>query len=145
MKKNYEAAAELFNCGFNCAQSVFAIFSEKFGMQQDQALKVSCGFGGGVRCGEICGAVSGAVMVIGLRYGQSRAEDQEGKLKCYAETVEFTDRFRKKNESIVCRDILGYDISTPGGKEMAEKNNLFKTTCVDMVISAVKTLEEMGY
>lgn len=145
MPTQSEIAAELFNSGFNCAQSVAAAFSEKYGLPQSMALNVASGFGGGVRCGEICGAVTGAAMIIGLKYGQTRADDKAAKSKCNAETVEFTTRFRSLNNSVVCRDILGYDISTPEGQEKAKTKNLFSTTCVDMVTSAVRILEDMGY
>ncbi len=72
-----ETAAKLFSQGFNCSQSVFAAFSEKYGLPSDIALKIGCGLGGGLRSGEVCGAVSGAVMVIGLRYGHSDSADTE--------------------------------------------------------------------
>lgn len=144
MKTKSEMAQELFDSGFNCSQSVVAVFCEKYGVSQEVALKMSSGFGGGVRFGEICGAASGAVLVIGLKYGQYKAEDKEAKSNCNLETVNFLNEFRNRNKSIVCRDILGYDISITYGMEQAQAKNLFKTVCVDMVISAVNILEGMG-
>lgn len=140
-----EMAAELFNNGFNCSQSVLSVFCEKYNMKKETALKISCGLGGGFRSGEICGAVSGAVLVIGLKYGQFMAEDKDSKSECYSKTVEFINVFKSKNNSAICRQILGYDISTKDGYEQAQNKNLFKTTCVDMVKSAVEILEELGY
>lgn len=145
MKTKAEIAAELFDSGFNCSQSVLAVFCEQYGLAQDVALKLSCGLGGGVRSGEICGAVSGAVLVIGLKYGQSVADDKDAKAECYSKTVEFMDAFRAKNKSVVCRQILGYDISIKEEYAQAESKNLFKTTCVEMIKSAVEILEELGY
>lgn len=145
MKTKADLAAELFDSGFNCSQSVLAVFCEQYGLAKETALKMSCGFGGGVRSGEICGAVSGAVLVIGFKYGQSMAEDKDTKAECYAKTVEFMNAFRAKNKSVVCRQILGYDISIKEEYAQAESKNLFKTTCVDMIKSSVEILEELGY
>ena len=145
MKTKSRVAEELFNSGFNCSQSVLAVFCEKYGMSQEFALKIASGFGGGVRSGEICGAASGAVMVIGLKYGQYIADDKKTKSHCNLETKNFLNKFRSKNNSVVCRDILGCDISTTQGVEQAQSKNLFTTTCVEMVVSAVAILEEMGY
>lgn len=138
-------ATEFFSQGFNCAQSVFATFSEKYGLSEELALKIGCGFGGGMRNGELCGAVTGAVMVISLRYGHTSPTDTDNKILCQNKTKEFTDAYKSKNKSIVCRDLLGYDISTPEGMQKATDKNLFKTTCVDMICNAVELLEELGY
>jgi C_GCAxxG_C_C family probable redox protein len=140
-----EIAVQLFANGFNCSQSVLAVFCEKYGLSGELALKAACGFGGGMRCGEICGAVTGAVMVIGLKYGQYLAEDKESKKTCYSETVKFTNLFKETNGSIICHDLLGCDISTKEGMEEAQGKGLFTTTCVDMVVSAVNILESLGY
>ena len=133
-----DAAKELFLQGYNCSQAVLATFSEKYGLPKLQALHMACGFGGGVRAGEICGAVSGAVLIIGLKYGSD-------KITCYEKTVEFNNTFKQKNGYIVCRDLLGYDISTELGMNTAKEKGLFKTTCVDMVTNAVEILEVLGY
>ena len=108
-------------------------------------IKMCSGLGTGFRSGEICGAVSGAGLVIGLKCGQNIAEDKSAKDNCNAKTIEFTKLFRTKNESVVCSDILGFDLSVKEEYEQAQKQNLFKTTCVDMVVSAVELLEELGY
>lgn len=145
MKTRAEKAAELFNSGFNCAQSVLTVFSEKYGVSNETALKMSCGLGGGCRFGEICGAVSGAVLVIGLKYGQSNAEDKVSKSICYEKTVEFINEFKAANDFIVCRDILGCDISVKEEYERAQNRRLFDTLCVAMVKSAVEILVNLGY
>lgn len=140
-----EKAAELFSKGFNCSQSVFAVFAEKYGLSEELALKIGCGFGGGMRNGEICGAVSGAVMVISLRYGHSDGTDNESKTLCYQKAREFTEAFKAKQGSIICRDLLGIDIFVGNGLNIANEKGLFRTTCVDMIKFAVQLLEEMGY
>jgi C_GCAxxG_C_C family probable redox protein len=106
---------------------------------------MACGFGGGMRNGEICGAVSGAVMVIGMKYGHYNIEDTVQKSDCYQKTVEFTDEFRKKNHSIICKELLECNIATLEGMNEAKEKNLFTTTCVEMVASAVELLEELKY
>jgi len=145
LQTKQELAVDFFNSGFNCAQSVLVSFCEKYGVDKKNALKISSGLGSGFRSGKICGAASGAVLVIGLKYGQYKAGDTSSKLNCNAKTVEFLNAFRMKNKSCICREILGYDISTPDGYERAQSKNLFKTTCVDIVKSAVEMLEELGY
>lgn len=145
MSVKSENAVELFNKGLNCSQSVFAFFSEDYGLNREFALKIGCGFGGGVRSGEICGAVSGAVMVIGLKYGNGCIEDMESKANCYSKTSEFLDKFRERNGSIVCRDLLECDISTEIGMRLARDKGLFSTTCVEMVRNSIELLEDLGY
>lgn len=145
MKTQVNLAADLFLSGFNCAQSVLAVFCEKYGLPQKDALKTASGFGAGVRNGEICGAVSGAVMVIGLKYGQYKAEDKESKQKCNEAAEAFICAFKNRNKSIICRDIIGCDLSTTQGRQLATEKNLFQTVCSDMVKSAVEQLCDLGY
>lgn len=145
MSTTTNEAIELFNKGFNCSQSVFAVFSEKYGLDKKNALRIGCGFGSGMRAAEICGAVSGAVLVIGLKCGYCEASDLEAKNNCNIRTEEFIKAFRKKNSEIVCRELLGCDIATPEGKEQAVKQGLFTTKCVQLVTDAVELLEELGY
>jgi C_GCAxxG_C_C family probable redox protein len=143
--EHVELARELFSRNFNCAQSVFAAFAEDYGLSQEMALKLASGFGGGVRCGEVCGAASGAVLVIGLKNGHSKLGDMETKEFCNSETVEFMREFKKVRGSCVCREILGIDISVGDNRLKAKEMNLFNTVCVDMVTRAVEILEDMGY
>lgn len=145
MQTKQELAVELSNRGFNCAQSVLGVFCEKYCVNKETALKMASGLGSGFRSGEICGAVSGAILVIGLKYGQFIAEDKSSKLYCNAKTVEFLNIFKMKNRSCLCREILGCNVSTIEGQKQAQEKNLFKTVCVDMVKSAVAILEELGY
>jgi len=143
MKSLY--AAELFRNGFLCSQAVLAAFCDGYGLDRKSALKISCGFGGGMTCAEICGAVSGAVMVIGLKYGCPDANDAATRQACKARVKEFLAVFSERNRHIICRDILGCDISTPEGRQKAIDEKLFATVCVDMVAGAAKILEEQGY
>lgn len=145
MSDKSDKARELFLTGYNCAQAVSAVFADNYGITQDDILKMSCGFGGGMRNAEVCGVVSGAVMVIGMKYGNGSSNSPEAKAFCYQKTVEFTKRFREKNGSIICRELLGADISKADGMKKAQEANLFQTTCIDMITDAVDLLEQLQY
>ncbi|MCD1295144.1 hypothetical protein CUJ83_09050 [Methanocella sp. CWC-04] len=139
-----EEAVSTFNNGFNCAQAVISTYSERYGLEKELAFKVSCAFGGGIcRTGDTCGAVTGALMVLGLQYGMSKAGDDQKKQETYARAAEFIDRFRSRNGSIVCRDLLGCDISKPEGSKAAKENRLFETICPKMVRDAAEILDDM--
>ena len=138
-----EKALSLFSNNFNCSQAVFTAFASDFGIDEKTALMLGTSFGGGARNGEICGAVSGALLVLGLKYGHYDAEDNEQKSRAYEIAVDYTKRFKEKNGSIVCRDLLGYDLTVPEDKVFIKEKNLFKTVCPEMVKSAVSILEEV--
>jgi len=140
-----QIAAELFRHGFLCSQAVLAAFCESYGLDKNIALKIASGLGSGLRSGEVCGAVSGAVLVIGLKYGYTDATDRAAKTTCDAKVEEFVRIFRERNRHIVCRDILGCDVTTPDGRKKAIDEKLFTTVCLDMVASAAAILEELGY
>ena len=138
-----EKALNYFGNNFNCSQGVFTTFATEMGMDEELALKLATNFGGGARKGELCGAVAGALMVLGLRDGHCDSDDLEAKAKAYKEATEFMDRFIKKNGSVVCRQLLGYDLSKPEDKLIIDEKNLFKTICPRMIESAVEILDEM--
>lgn len=139
-----DKAASLFNEGFNCSQSVFCAFAVDMGMERDVALKTAQSFGGGMaQMGGTCGAVTGAFMAIGLKYGRTRADDDEAKRRTYALVREFVEKFRAKNGTIICRELLGCDIGTPEGNRAAKDKGLFSTICPGFVRDAVNILEEI--
>lgn len=136
-----EKATELFANNFNCSQAVLTAFAPDFGLDEKLALMLGTQFGGGARNAEMCGAVSGALMVLGLKYGHFEAENNEQKSRAYAIATEFTKRFKELNGSIVCRDLLGYDLTKPEDSACIRERNLFKTVCPEMIRSAVEVLE----
>lgn len=138
-----ENALKIFGGEFNCSQAVFAAFSEDFGLDKETALKITTGFGGGVRKGEVCGAVSGAVMALGLKYGHSIENDLETKTKAYALTKEFNRRFEERNGSIVCKTLLGYNSSIPEELVIIKEKGLFDKICPKLITDAVEILEEI--
>lgn len=145
MSLKSDSARKLFSMGYNCSQSVSAVFADDYGVGQNEILKIACGFGGGMRNSEVCGAVTGAIMVIGMKYGNGIENSPENKSLCYQKTLEFTKKFTDTKKSIVCRELLGIDIFQGDGMQRALERNLFQTTCVDMIIHAVILLEELGY
>ncbi|MDR1535937.1 MAG: C-GCAxxG-C-C family protein [Planctomycetota bacterium] len=145
MASRTDSAVEYFAGGFNCAQSMAIAFCDKYAADRETMARMTCGLGGGMRSGEVCGAISGAVLVIGLASGQARMEDRAAKKNCYAKTSEFMGRLKAGNQPLTCRQILGCDISNREGHERAIKAGLFKTKCVDMVRKIGGLLEELGY
>ena len=134
---NYvEEAVQLFEDGYMCSQAVLAVFCEEFGLSREQAFKISISFGGGMRKGEVCGACTGAIMALGLKYGENKSKSDE---MC----VKFLDSFEKENGSYICRDLLGCDIRTEEGVEYAVENNLFKEICPKMVESSAAITKEL--
>ena len=134
---NYvEEAVQLFEDGYMCSQAVLAVFCEEFGLSREQAFKISISFGGGMRKGEVCGACTGAIMALGLKYGENKSKSDE---MC----VKFLDSFKKENGTYICRDLLDCDIRTEEGIKYAIDNNLFKEICPKMVESAVKIAQEL--
>jgi C_GCAxxG_C_C family probable redox protein len=142
--KKSERAAALFQEGFSCSQAVFATFSEDFGLDRDISLKLSQAFGGGMaHLGEACGAVTGAFMLIGLKYGRTKADDLEARDRTYAKMRQFTDKFKALHCSIQCRCLLGLDIGTEEGMRLAREKNLFQTLCSNYVRNAAEIVEEI--
>ncbi|MDO5815215.1 MAG: C-GCAxxG-C-C family protein [Methanobrevibacter sp.] len=134
---NYvEEAVQLFEDGYMCSQAVLAVFCEEFGLSREQAFKISISFGGGMRKGEVCGACTGAIMALGLKYGENKSKSDE---MC----VKFLDSFKKENGSYICRDLLDCDIRTEEGIKYAIDNNLFKEICPKMVESATKITQKL--
>ena len=134
--KEITEAVQLFEKGYVCSQSVFAAFSPDLGVDKEQALKIGACFGSGMRKGEVCGACTGALMVLGLKYGESKTKSDEACEK-------FLDEFKKENGSYICNDLLKCDITTQEGKEFAIENNLFKEFCPLMVESAARITEKI--
>ena len=129
-------AVKLFEEGYVCSQAVFAAFSPELGLEKEQALKIGACFGSGMRKGEVCGACTGALMALGLKYGESKEKSNE---VC----VRFLEEFKNENGSYICNELLGCDIRKPEGVEFAVENNLFKELCPKMVESAAKITKEI--
>ena len=145
MSERSERAEELFKSGYNCSQAVFTAYADIFGIDSETALKISAGLGGG--CGrqrELCGAVSGAVLAIGMKYGSTDGADREGKKLCYEKVREFSDEFRKTNPSIVCKELLGLS-QAEGSAEPEKRTDAYykKRPCAQIVRDSAEALEKI--
>ena len=138
-----DKAKELFEQKYHCSQAVLAAFAEELWLNEKQALKLGGCFGGGMCKGEVCGACTGALMALGLKYGQCEIEDLDSRLKTNDVTVKFLELFREENGSYICKELLGCDLATPEGKEYAKEHNLFTDFCPHMIVSAVKIAEQL--
>jgi len=142
--KHEERALSLFREGFSCSQAVAAAFAQDLGLDTATALKIAQPFGGGIaQSGDWCGAVTGAFLVIGLKHGRSKAEDDASKARTYALVHEFIRRFRDRHGHLKCRDLLDCDISTPEGRKRAEELNLHTTRCEELVRDAAAILGDI--
>lgn len=138
-----EKALSYFQDKFHCSQSVLAAYAKEFGLTEEQALKIAYCLNSGMRKGEVCGACTGALLVLGMKYGQCRKDDLAGRTLANQKTVEFMERFKKENGTYICNDLLGCDISTAEGVSYAMEHNCFTDVCPKMVSSAVKILEDI--
>lgn len=139
-----EKAVSCFKDGFSCSQAILSTYGTEFRLEREIALKIATGFGGGIgRLGKTCGAVSGAIMVIGLKYGNNTKGDNQTKEKTYELVREFINRFETLNSSIVCNELLDCDISTPEGLKYAIDKEVFKTICPNLVRSVSEILEQI--
>jgi C_GCAxxG_C_C family probable redox protein len=136
-----EIALSRHSKGFNCSQAVFSAYAE--GVDEATALKIASGFGGGMgRMAGTCGVVTGAFMALGTKFGGT-TPDREAKEFMYARIKDFASRFEARNGSLMCRTLLGCDVSTPEGFQHAQEAKLFSTTCSKLVRDACEILEDM--
>jgi C_GCAxxG_C_C family probable redox protein len=133
-----QTASDRFAKGFNCSQSVFSAFASQLGLSIATALKLSSTFGAGMaRQGQVCGALTGALMVLGLQHGNV---DPEGKEQTYRIADEFIRKFKERHGTILCSELIGYDISTPAGMQAAREKHLFTTICPALVNETAESL-----
>jgi C_GCAxxG_C_C family probable redox protein len=139
----HKAAWKLFEQGYNCAQAVFSHAAEELGLDEEEALKIASGFGGGMLLGEMCGCVTGAIMALGLKYGFSEPNDSIGKGIANEKTMEFLRKFKEKNGAHRCKDLLGMDVSIPEEKMKISQEGLIEKKCPGFVSSACEILDEL--
>ncbi len=134
---------EAFGRGFDCGQVVFAWAGPKLGYTKKQALRLAAGFGGGMFAGDACGAVTGAVIALGARYGHCKPADIEGKEDIKRKVAAFRAGFCQKMGATQCREILGYDISLPHERQIVLDKGLMRQCCPLAVATAIGLLEEL--
>jgi C_GCAxxG_C_C family probable redox protein len=137
---------EAVNCfcrGAACSQAILGTYGPLAGLPREQAMKLASGFAGGMRLAQTCGAVTGAFMVLGLKVAGSNCDQRDGRSDVYAAIRDFAARFQQRNRSVVCKELLGCDISTPEGADHAKREGLFRTICPRLVQDAAEILEQM--
>lgn len=144
MMKRPEEAVSRFMGGYNCAQAVSSVFAADLGVPEEVILRAATGFGGGMgHTGGACGAVSGAVLVLGLSFGSTGPAEKEAKDETYALVREFVTRFTIRNGAVSCTGLLGCDLSTDDGLAQAREQNLARTTCPRYIRDVVEILGEI--
>ena len=139
-----EQAKELFLSGYNCAQSVVLSFADDLKFSKELAQKMAAGFGGGMgKTQETCGAVSGAIMVLGLLKGEEVNNNDELKASAYGAVKDLTRDFVAEYKSTKCRDLIGCDLNTPEGEAKFKDENMMVTICADCVKKAVEIVENL--
>lgn len=138
-----EKALTLFGQGYLCSQAVLAAFAEECGLTEKQALMLGACFGRGMRKGEVCGACTGALMVLGSLYGQYDKTDPDSREISNTVNDKMMERFAAVSGSCLCNDLLGCDVSTEEGVKYAREHDLFTEFCPQMVANAVDILEQI--
>jgi C_GCAxxG_C_C family probable redox protein len=140
-----EFAKELFLEGNNCAQSVVLSFVEDYGYSKELALKISAGFGGGMGKGQsTCGAVTGAIMVLGIIEGEKASDNNELKSGTYSAVKELLKKFTDDFESSSCLDLTGCDFNTDSGNEKFKNEGVMEKICAPCVKRAVEIVEQLS-
>ncbi len=138
-----EKALTLFDNSFNCSQSVFASFADKVNLNEDICLRIATPFGGGMGRNQLtCGAVTGALMVLGNYYGKGKKDDENGKIESYQKVNEFFKMFREKHGHLSCLHLLeGLNFDNPDEMDQIKQRDMFNTHCRQFVSDAVKITE----
>ncbi|PKM49764.1 MAG: hypothetical protein CVV02_14235 [Firmicutes bacterium HGW-Firmicutes-7] len=138
-----DEALKVFNNGFNCSQAVLSVFCDDLGFDKETALKISSGFGGGMRRGEVCGAVTGAIMAIGLKEGHYIEGDMETKTKVNELVKKFESMFEQLNGTIICKKLLNYDPSNAAELVIIKEKGLFDTICPKLIEDAINVIQDI--
>jgi C_GCAxxG_C_C family probable redox protein len=140
-----DIATEKFLSGYNCAQSVLNAFRDESNLPEETALKIACGLGAGMgRKQEVCGAVTGGILVIGAKYGRGAKDDRTAQDLTYTKIRDLMDQFAEKHGTFICRKLLsGCELTTPEGQKQFKENDLLNKICKPCVQSVVEILESI--
>lgn len=138
-----EQTVACFKDGLNCTQAILSTYGPQFGLDRKNAMKVAGAFGSGMGMGETCGAVTGALMVIGLKHAKVKGLSFFSKEQTQTIAREFVAKFKARNGATACKELLGCDVSTAEGFKTAKHDKYFKKRCPKFVQDAVEILEEI--
>lgn len=144
MNTKAQKAIKSYRSGFNCSQSIVSAYSADMGFDNNLAMAVSCGFGGGMgRLQETCGAITGAFMILGVHSYKPNIDIKLCKDKAVDLVREFDERFKAIHGSTNCRKLIGCDLTTDEGMQLAKDTKLFETVCEKLIVDAVAILDEL--
>lgn len=139
-----DKALTVFRSGLNCAQSVLEAYSEELNFDNELAIRLSCGFGGGMgRLQKTCGALTGSYMVLGIYNSKKFSDNKDRKDATYSMVRQLTHEFESINKCSDCRTLLGCDLQTEEGQLYAKQNNLFDTLCEKYIVDSVNIVGKM--
>lgn len=142
--KTIEKAIKLYNEEYNCPQAVLCTYADKLGLDQETALKIASPFGGGIaRNGKICGAITGGLMVIGLKNWNDGSNKEDSKAEVYKISNQFMDEIKKRNGTLDCERLLGINVSTAEGRGLVKEKNLNVKVCHKVISDVVETLDQI--
>jgi C_GCAxxG_C_C family probable redox protein len=144
MSTKSDKAKQLFKGGANCAQAVLGAFAEECGLEPDQAMRMASSFGAGMgRLREVCGAVSGMLLVLGLQEGDFPVKDKQGKDRHYARVQALASAFKGETGSIICRELLGLEKKGPDTPISEARTDAYyrRRPCMELVGLAAQILE----
>jgi C_GCAxxG_C_C family probable redox protein len=138
-----EQTVVCFKKGLNCAQAILSTYGPQFGLESEEAVRIAAALGSGMTMGETCGAVTGALMVIGLKHARLKGSSLFSRDKTREIAREFVSRFKARNETTECRELLGCDVSSFEGLRTAKREKHFRNRCPKFVQDAAEILEEI--
>jgi C_GCAxxG_C_C family probable redox protein len=142
-RNRQEHAVSRFRKSLNCSQAVLETYAPSLGMSVKTARRIAAPMAGGMGMGSDCGAVTGAFLVIGLKYGKTRDNDPQADKETFSRVAKFVKEFKAKHTHIGCSALLGTDMGTPEGVKEAEQKGLFLKVCPQLVRSAAEILDKI--
>lgn len=145
MKSRANIATEKFLNGYNCAQSILYAFRDESDLPEEVALKIACGLGAGMgRKEEVCGAVTGGILVLGMRHGRGSKDDRSATDITYLQTKKLMEEFAKQHGTYICRQLLnGCELTAEEGHKIFKEKDMKNKVCVPCIQSVAGILEEM--
>ena len=138
-----EKALECYKGGIDCSQICFAHGAEKMGMSKEEAYRIAACFGGGMFNGERCGCVTGSLMAIGMKYGHYELDDQIAKAKMMEKKAEFEARFKEAYGSLICKELIKYDVGIPEEMQQAVESGIMFDLCPELAATACEILDDI--
>ena len=136
-----ETAVQLFNNGYNCAQSVLGAFADLLNAKKEVLIDMAAGFGGGMgRLQQTCGALTGGFMVLSSLQNNNRKQNKE---KLNQNIQELASRFNERFGALNCKELIPYDLKSPESREKAKRNKVFEKKCTEYVATAVELVESI--